>query len=159
MSWKQQLVGSGNGEVRETPAELAKVYDAEKETGIPVLRRDAVDKPFEPISFQPVTSTNIYEAEFGVTGKDVVFHFWPYNFHLHESVNKIPPRFPKHFPAVLKKSMEDTMSPSTVQILDDREMGAWFVRVVNLAEKPFHRELSIKACEAVHSGMGGKSDS
>lgn len=152
-TWKEKLANSRD--VYDSDPERAKIFEMEKEKSLPIISRDLDKKEFEPVRPQPVISKGIYEAEFSVRGKDVLFHFWPYGYHEADDLNKVPPRFHRGFQQVLRFAMEKVMSPSKVELSEDRDMGAWFVKVVGLADNPFHRELSIKACEAIHKDMGG----
>ena len=153
MNWKEQLASSRNN-VTDVPFERAKVYDSEKEVSLPVISRED-QKPFEQVRPQPVISPGIYEAEFMTKGGDVIFHFWPYGYHNAEELDKIPPRFQRSFPGLMKEAMTKALSPTVLEIQEDRDMGAWFVRAKSLADKPFARDLAVKAMEAVHKIMGG----
>ena len=157
MNWKEQLASSRNI-IQDVPEDRAKIYDNEKEKSIPVIARDG-DKPFEQVNPQPVISPGIYEAEFFTKGKDVLFHFWPHGYHAAEEQDKIPPRFPRMFASVLKDTITTSLYPSHVEIHEDRDMGAWFVKAKDMAERPFAKDLAIKAMEEIHRGMGGEPTS
>lgn len=154
MNWKEQLASSRN-HISDVPSERAKVYDAEKEVSLPVISRES-EKPFEQVHPQPVISPGIYEAEFMTKNGDVIFHFWPHGYHRAEELDKVPPRFPKAFSSVLKEAMSKALSPTSLDIQEDRDMGAWFVKAKSLAERPFARNLAIEAMELVHKSMGGE---
>lgn len=157
MQWLEK-----NQETEEiSPADMAreKVLNLEKETSLPAIRKEAEAGTLalpEPIKFQPVKSPGIYEAEFGVKGKDVIFHFWPFGYHIADASGKVPPRFPKDFLPKLTKIMNETFNVARVEIKDDRDMGALFVKALAWADSQFYRELCVKACQALHDAMGGE---
>lgn len=155
MNWKEKLASSRTT-ISDVDEARAKEYDAAKEVSLPVITKEET-KPFEQVNPQPVISPGIYEAEFMTKGPDVLFHFWPHGYHRAEELEKVPPRFPKMFHSVLKETMTKALSPTFLEIEEDRDMGAWFVKAKTLADRPFARDLCVQAMEAVHKGMGGES--
>lgn len=138
------------------PAEKAKVLDKEKEKSFPTMMKEANEiRPFDPINLQPVISPGIYEAEFGVKGKDVLFHFWPYGYHTAERRSTASPRFEKNFRSKLKEAMDHSFEAHRVEIIDDADVGALCVIAKNWGDSLFARELCVKACEKLHQLMGG----
>lgn len=154
MNWKEKLA-TVRDTVQDVPEDRARQYDIEKDKGIPIIAKEE-DTPFEQVHPQPVYSPGIYEAEFFTKGRDMIFHFWPHGYHEADDLNKVLPRFPKIFGQVLKDVMGKVLAPTDIEIHDDRDVGAWFVRAKGLADRPFARNLAIEACEGVHKGMGGK---
>lgn len=136
----------------------AKILNEEKKASLPVANREAESgmKPFREIKFQPVKSPGIYEAEFGVKGDDLIFHFWPFGYHIADAQNKATPRFAPGFLDKLTKVMHLTFNAKQVEIQDDKDMGALFVCAHSWGANQFHRELAVKACELLHVSMGGE---
>lgn len=128
-----------------------------REESLPVAQReaDAGIRPFEPIDFQPVKSPSNYEAEFAVKGEDVIFHFWPWAFHDAQSKGHTPPYFRKDFREHLTVSMSKTFGPNRLQIEEDKDMGAFFVKAVGFGLNSFFRNLCIEACEDLHTRLEG----
>ena len=146
------------GEFVPVDEDKARVYDSERERSLPVLQKEPGQHDLEPLRPQPVISPGIYEAEFMSKGSDIVFHFWPYGYHEADDHDKVPPRFGKNFQPTLTKIMNEGLFPCKVYVSEDKDMGSWFVRAFGLAERPFHRELCVKACEDLHTALGGTKD-
>lgn len=157
MTWKEKQTGDRTNVFDASP-ERARLYDLEKSTTLPIIGKEPGKKPFEAVKAQPVRSPGIYEAEFIAKDGDVVFHFWPEGYHKAEEEGRNPPHFPPTFSKAMQSAISKVMAPSKVDISEDRDMGAWFVRVHGLATKPFQFDLCVKACEEVHKAMGGKAD-
>lgn len=129
----------------------------EKKASLSAIQRESEEtKPFDPMRFQPVKSPDIYEAEFVSKGADVIFHFWPWNYHHAERDGKPAPKFKPGFEQALRKSMSDVFQEHRLEVIHDLDIGAWFVKAKGWGENQFARELSIKACEALHKALGGK---
>jgi len=158
MAWLEKDVETN--QVSEADAERSRLLNEVKKGSLPTIKREAGEgmKPFEQIAFQPVKSPGIYEAEFGVKGPDLLFHFWPHGYHLADAQGKSTPNFTQDFMPKLKKVMHETFEHNRVELKEDRDMGAIFVRASGWGDKQFHRELAVKACEAVHREMGGTTD-
>lgn len=154
MNWKEQLAASRNV-IKDVPEDRARVYEKEKEATIPMIAKEE-ERPFEQVYPQPVISPGIYEAEFMTKGRDVIFHFWPYGYHEADDLNKVLPRFPKTFPKALKETMQSSLSPTEPVVEEDRDMGAWFVKAKGMADRPFARDIAIKAMEELHRALGGE---
>ena len=155
MTWTEQL--STDSSIATVSLERAKLFDMAKDSSLPVIQREG-DKPFDVIKFQPVRSPGIYEAEFGVRGEDLIFHFWPYGYRLAESSGKAVPHFKKPFTTVLDVEMKKSFGTNRVELVEDKDMGSWFVKAKGWGVNQFYRELAIKVCENIHKNMGG-SDS
>jgi hypothetical protein len=132
-------------------------YDADKKESLPILEKEAKQgmKGFKPIKFQPVHSIGIFEAEFGVKNQDLIFHFWPDGYHQAERDKRVTPRFPKNIGSILLENMSKVFDPMRIEVYEDRDVGAWFVKANGFGDSTFHRELAIKAVTAVHKAMGG----
>lgn len=156
MSWLEK--NTETNEVAAPTAVRAQVLDEAREQGLPTITKEAEAgvKPFAQVEFQPVKSPGIYEAEFGVKGGDVIFHFWPSGYHVAERRGVAGPRFKPNFEAELKKVMGSVFDSNRVLIDHDPDVGAIFVRAKGWGEAQFHRDLCIKACEQLHAAMGGE---
>src|SRR5512140_1056144 len=127
--------------------------DKTKEEELPRIADEAERgmKPVEPIKFQPVHSPGLFEAEFamrevwseGGVGKDVIFHFWPWGLHTADVSGKARPAFKKGFAETLKQVFEKHYV--SVEIRDDRDMGAYFVRLRGVGGQQFWFKLAVNA--------------
>jgi hypothetical protein len=151
MTWTEKL-SKDNSDLKVS-ADRAKELETTKAESVKHL--DSVAKPFEPIRLQPVRSPGLYEAEFGVKGDDIIFHFWPYGYRAAERSGALPPKFKRNFAQVLKDSMDKSFGSNRVALSEDTDVGAWFVLAKGWGINQFNRDLAIKACEAVHKGLGG----
>jgi hypothetical protein len=158
MPWAEMQTNSG-AEIAVT-AEKERELNKAKEEGAPVIVKEASAgmKPFDPVEYQPVRSPDIYEGEFGVKGSDLIFHFWPANYHNAERAGKALPRFKPGFDVVLKQVFTDAFGAgvSRVEVFHDPDVGAFCVLAHGWGDNQYHRELSIKACEALHQALGGE---
>ncbi len=155
MNWS--VMRERAGAVEAASQKAADDYDGLKKELAPVMEKEAVIRQdLEPIHFQPVRSPGIYEAEFGQKREDILFHFWPYGYHAADNDKKVLPRFPNGFPSVLLRVMTEIFKEGRVEMSYDADMGSWFVKAKGWGSSMFARELSIKACEGVHKGMGGQ---
>lgn len=154
MSWKEIHTASGTY-IEVDAAKEQKLEEAKKD--LPIIQKEAASglKPFELIKFQPVLSAGRFEAEFAVKGDDVIFHIWPHGYHEAERDKRHPPRFPKGFADLLVKTMGSAFDPMRIEIHEDRDIGAWFVKAIGYGSSTFYRELSIKAVTSLHKAMGG----
>jgi len=154
MSWvEQEQQGRKKLTVTE---ERAALLDKVKAEALPPIRHEVAngDKPFEPIRFQPVRSPGLFEAEFAKKEDDVIFHFWPWGLHEAERSGKPRPPFSKNFRDVLQKAFKHSFG-ADAELSEDRDMGAWFVKVRGLGRKQFWHDLSVKAATLVHTELGG----
>lgn len=137
--------------------EKAKSLEDEK-LGLPKLQKEADQglKPIQPIRFQPINGTDYFEAEFGVRGNDIIFHFWPWKYHETERNGRPVPRFHKGFASILVSTMGTVFDPMRVEIYEDRDVGAWFVKAIGYGTNTFHRDLSIKAVTELYKALGGQ---
>jgi hypothetical protein len=156
MDWFEMQEGSNNA--ANADKNRALVLDSVKEQVRGKIKEEkkAGSKQFKQVRFQPVRSPGIYEAEFGAKGKDLIFHFWPHGYHSADAQSLATPRFSKEFLPRLKTIMSETFGHNRVEIKQDPDVGAIFVKANNWGESQFCRELAIKACEAVHQANGGK---
>ena len=156
MPWLEK--NSETNEVGKTDAARSKILDETREENLPVIKKesDAGQKPFTPVQFQPVKSPGIYEAEFGVKGSDIIFHFWPSGYHAAEHRGAAAPKFQAGFETQLKLVMAGIFDTNRIKIDSDPDVGALFVRAIGWADNQFYRDLCIKACEQVHAAMGGE---
>lgn len=153
-NWKEQLSSVRDGMSDASP-ERARILDMEKESGIPIITKEPSSRPFDQVRPQPVIGDKTFEGEFFVKGKDVIFHFWPFGYHKADDLNKIPPRFNKKIESVLKSCFEKNIIRYKVEISEDRDMGAWFVKIVNGSENLFYYDNAIAVCESIHEALGG----
>lgn len=135
-----------------------KILNEEKAKSFPVIAKETAtgDKPVDPIQFQPVRSPGLFEAEFAKRGNDVIFHFWPWGLHEADRLGKPRPGFQPGFKRELQAVFTDQTGSQGLDIEDDRDMGAYFVKVKGLGAKLFWRDLSIKIVTALHKGLGGE---
>jgi hypothetical protein len=156
MGWTAQDMQSRN--TVGVTADQEKAFEQAKQEALPVVQKEADEgvRPFKPVDFQPVKSPGLYEAEFGVKGEDVIFHFWPWNYHLAEKQGQRPPNFPRSFETYLVQAMGDAFEVRRVEMHKDEDMGAYFVKAKGYASNQFNRELSIRACEKLHKLLGGE---
>ena len=132
-------------------------YEKAKADGLPVIEKEAEGgvKPIEPLRFQPVRSPKIYEAEFAVKGKDLIFHFWPDGYHDAERDGRAKPALKPHFIHNLLETMADVFGSGRIKLEEDRDVGAIFVQVFGWGENDSYRQIAIEACEKFHKAMGG----
>ena len=151
MPWIAQDTNSNHDPVNTGP-ERGKSLDDTKSELLPLAQKEAAAgaKPIQPIDFQPVKSPGNYEAEFAVKDDDVIFHFWPWGYHDAERRGTALPRFSKDFIEKLSASMAKTFGQHRLQVSEDQDMGAFFVKAVGYGTNQFHRKLCIEACENLH---------
>src|SRR5687767_9711082 len=113
----------------------------------------AGDKLIEPVNFQPVRSPGNYEAEFAAKGDDIIFHFWPDGYHDAQNKGKHPPRFKKDFGHHLFVAMSATFGPRRLEIENDDDMGAIFVKATGYGTNQFFRTMAISVCEDLHKKL------
>jgi hypothetical protein len=144
--------------ISKADAERSQLLNEVKKGSLPTIQKEADNgaPPFKEMKFQPVKSPGIYEAEFGVKGKDLLFHFWPWGYHAADANGQATPKFSADFLPKLKKIMGETFDAKRIEVKDDADVGALFVKASSWADNEFHRELAVKACEALHKAMGGK---
>lgn len=156
MNWIEKEAETNK--ITTADAARTKVLEDEKQASLPFIVKESNEgvRPFSQIELQPVKSPGIYEGEFGVKGNDIIFHFWPSGYHAAERRGVASPKFPPEFEAKLKQAMDGEFEARRVVVEQDRDMGSYFVRAVGWAESQFHRDLCIKACEKLHSLLGGQ---
>lgn len=151
MTWTERDLTTG--EQMEVTAEKAAKLNAGKDKDLPRVQKEDL-KSFKQVKFQPVRSPNIYDAEFGVKDRDIVFHFWPYNYHEADRKGVASPAFPRDFGPNLIKTMDDIFRGRT-EIHNDPDMGAFTVKALGWGENQFAFDLAVKACKQLHFAMGG----
>ena len=154
MNW----VTSEQGSVGVASTEKSREYEDEKSVSLPVIEKEADSgfKPFDPIEFQPVRSPGIYEGEFAAKDNDIIFHFWPDGFHVAQRSGKAVPRFKKDFEEKLSLTFKKHFGETRVDIQNDPDIGAWFIKANGWGKNEFLFELCVKACEALHAELGGE---
>jgi hypothetical protein len=157
MSWTEKDMQTQ--EVSTATVERAKVLqDAVSGKHAQVLKGEVSNgtRPYKPISLQPVRAPGIYEGEFGVKEEDLIFHFWPWNYHQMDSEGRPTPRFHQQFIPTLNKVMGDVFGANRIEVSEDRDLGAVFAKARNWASNQFHRELCVKVCQELYTRMGGE---
>lgn len=149
MTWTRKT-GSGEAERLESEA-----YEAARAEGLPPIEKEKGGRGFQPVDFQPVRSPGHYEGEFAVKDDDLLFHFWPYGYHLTEKLGNPLPPFKSGFSEKLFAVLEDVFGRGRCDLSHDPDMGAWFARAKGYGVNQFHRELAIRACEKLHFALGG----
>jgi hypothetical protein len=154
MSWVEQ---AESGVASPPPPERELLLNQVKGESFPLVRKEASsgDKSVSPITFQDIRSVGHFEAEFAKRDGDIIFHFWPYGLHAADSAGKIRPSFVKGFKGELQKAMTDVFGGESLTIEDDRDMGAYFVKVANFGGKQFWFDLAVKAATLLHKSLGG----
>jgi hypothetical protein len=142
------------GKQAEMVADKAARLDKDVAKDLPRVQREEA-KEITPVRFQPVRSPGIYDAEFGVKDRDLIFHFWPFGYHEAERKEVAPPRFPSQFEASLRAALNKTFNVDRVEYNYDGDMGAWYARAHGWGENQFAFDLAVKACKTLHSMMGG----
>jgi hypothetical protein len=155
MSWKEQELASRKP-LNVDAAREKLLNDVKKEAHPIIIKEsDAGGKTVVPVKFQPVQSPGIFEAEFGVKDGDLIYHFWPWGLHVADKSGRGRPAFKVGFGKALAEVMKDSYKNKAV-IEEDRDMGAWFVKVVDGGKNQFHRKLAINTVTALHKKLGGK---
>lgn len=154
MPWTEKDPKSSNG-THSPSDERAQLLSKTKEEFLPIAVKEASagDKGIDQVDFQPVKSPGTYEAEFAVKGDDVIFHFWPWGYHDAERRGETTPRFKRGFQDSLMKAMSQAFDPKRVEISEDKDMGAIFVKASGFGSNQFFRKLSIEACELLHKSF------
>ena len=161
MNWVEQKTETReNIEVSEAKAKLLN----EVRKDLPVVQKEADGgvRPFEALKLQPILGSQTFEAEFGIKGDDVIFHFWPWGYHETERKNgdntdgPLAQRLPKFLPDFEKKLSVSMISVfKRAEISKDEDIGAIFVRIPGGAEFQFHRDMCVKAASELHVSLGG----
>lgn len=152
MTWIRR--DNATGVISQAEAEKAQRYEEDKNAALPTIRKESESTmPFEPVRFQPVKSTE-YEAEFGVKGDDVLFHFWPPGYHQADAIGQRTPTFRKDFEDKLGFCLSKEVPRHQLKL--DEDVGAVFVICPGLALNLSHRQLCIRVCEKLHYELGGK---
>lgn len=154
MSWKEIETKTGKT-VSLNGDKLQKLED-EKRVSAPVLQKEAENnKPFQPVHFQEIRGTGIFEAEFGVKGRDLIFHFWPDGYHHGERSGTTHPDFKKGFKANLQKALEDEFGKGRTSVESDPDMGAMFAKAFGVSDDLFLRKRAIQVCTELYKSLGG----
>lgn len=152
MPWTERDLRTGEQDTITGERAVQLTKDTAKD--LPRVQKEEV-KAFDPVKYQPVRSPNIYDAEFGVKGNDLIFHFWPFNYHEAERRNIRLPDFAPQFEGKLKLEMEKVFGAHRVEFKYDGDMGAWYAKANGWGENQFAFDLAVKACKALHLAMGG----
>lgn len=156
MSWTEREVATGK-EVDVT-ADKARMLDEVRKSSLPIVQKESESgvRPFETVKLQPVKGIGTFEAEFGLKGDDVIFHFWPYGYHdADRNEGMALPQFPKNFMKILNDAMAKVFNIDRVELALDADVGAWFVKAKGYAQNQFHRNLCIEAVTVLHRALGG----
>jgi hypothetical protein len=156
MSWVEQELQSRK-QLALSPERIS-VLDQAKGEGFPVITKETSfgNKQVEPIQFREIRSPGHFEAEFAKRSGDIIFHFWPWGLHAADSAGVPRPAFPKGFKDELQKAMTDVFGGEGLDVEDDRDMGAYFVKVAGFGGKQFWSDLAIRAATALHKSLGGE---
>lgn len=132
------------------------LLDKVKAETLPTIRQEASkgDKSVAPIRFQEVKSPGLFEAEFGLKEDDLIFHFWPWGLHIAERNGQPRPAFMPGFREALLAAVTATYSAG-VDLQEDRDMGAFSVRVLGAGKKQFWYDLALRTVKDVHKRLGG----
>lgn len=154
MSWVEQE--PKNRVKIAVTSERTALLDKVKAEALPKVQHEAStgDKFVKPVQFQPVHSPGIFEAEFALRDGDVIFHFWPWGLHEAERNGQPRPAFKDGFSAALRNVLA-THFP-LFELTEDRDMGAWFVKIPALGKKQFWHKLSVSMVTDLHFQLGGE---
>jgi len=132
-------------------------YDEAVREHSPVLGSEEKKGPkkFEPVQMQPVISYGLFEGEFAAKGTDLIFHFWPYKYREDLAAGRRTRKFEDRFEPHLKTAMTSVFGQNRVEVLEDPEMGSYFVRAFGFGDHDFWKNLAIDACKSLHSRLGG----
>jgi hypothetical protein len=155
MPWTEEDQKTKNRFVVNDREKIEKLDKAVQE-GLPVVLKenDQGAKPFLKLQFQPVKSPGIFEAEFGVKGDDIIFHFWPWGFAAAKTKGQVPPSFRSDFYKSMVKAMDQNFDPKRTEFVKDQEMG-YFVKARGYALHQFWKKLAIETCSQLHTILGG----
>jgi hypothetical protein len=164
MTWIEQE-HSSRRQLPVTTSRAEELNNAKKATHHVIAgEADHGNKTVSPIRFQPVRSPGLFEAEFAQQdsltddkqiSKDVIFHFWPWGLHVAEKEGKPRPAFKEGFRLRLQQVLcAGYRGP--IQIEDDRDMGAIFVRIRGAGGQQFWHPIAVKAVTALHQALGGE---
>jgi hypothetical protein len=139
-------------------ASKAAEYDKARDEGLPVVTKEAESgvKPVEPLRFQAVKSPGIYEAEFAKKERDLIFHFWPWEYHKAEHEGRPTPAFKKDFYHHITETAASIFGAGRFELKDDTDMGAIFLQAFGWGESDGYRQIAIRFCEEFHKAMGGE---
>lgn len=132
------------------------LLDKVKTETLPTIRQEAAkgDKAVTPIRFQEVKSPGLFEAEFGLKDDTLIFHFWPYGLHAAERAGQPRPAFVPGFREQLLAA-STTSYNAGIDFAEDRDMGAFSVRVFGAGKKQFWYDLALRMVKDLHKRLGG----
>ena len=144
--------------VSKADAERASLLDLVKKENLPTIKKEAESggPGFKPIDFQPIRSPGIYEAEFAVKEKDIIFHFFPHGYARAAHQNLATPPFKPGFLKVVKEQLALVFDAHRVDIQEDKDLGGISAKARGWGDSSYARDLCIKVCEAIHKKMGGE---
>jgi hypothetical protein len=153
-NWSEQDTKSGTA-IHVTP-EKERLFNEVKAGTLPVIQREADGgvKPIKPVEYQPVRSPGRFEAEFGIKNDDIIFHVWPWAYHLAEKEGQTTPPFLAGTKDALNKAMGEIFY-GKFELTEDFDVGAYTVVVTGWGAKQFARDLAITAVKRLHELMGG----
>lgn len=156
MGWTEREVETGKE--MDVTAAKARMLDEVRRASLPIVQKEADSgvRPFETVKLQPVRATDTFEAEFGVKGNDIIFHFWPWNYHAADrKEGAVLPKFRKEFETILRAAFGQVYEISRVETSYDADIGAWFVLAKGYAGNQFHHKVCIEAVTILHKALGG----
>lgn len=158
MEWTERQMKTG--EQMNVDEARARLLNEVKKESLPVVQRESEStKPFEKVEFQPIKGVGTFEAEFGVRGEDVLYHFWPWGYHdADRKDGERLPAFKKDFEKILSQAMAKVFGQGRCDVSYDADIGAWFVRANGFSSNQFFRDLCVEAAKTLHKDMGGKLD-
>jgi hypothetical protein len=155
MAWNEHEMQSRKP--LDVNATREKLLNEVKKESLPIIVKeaDSGNKTVVPIKFQPVQSPGIFEAEFGVKDGDLIYHFWPWGLHAADKSSRGRPAFKVGFGKALAEVMTASYK-GRATIEEDRDMGSWFVKVVDGGKNQFFHKLAVNTVTSLHHKMGGK---
>lgn len=156
MAWVEQEL-KDRKRLAVSPERAALLNETKKEVH-PIIVQEAArgDKPFEPLKFQPVKSPGLFEAEFAKKESDLIFHFWPWGLHDADRNGTPRPPFSVQFRNYMPLALYEIFDKKFVEIIEDRDMGSFYVKVKGFGGKQFWFDLCVKAVTGLHHRLGGE---
>jgi hypothetical protein len=143
---------------KEVSPQKAAELDAARDKDLPVIQKEAAGaKLFDQIKFQPVRAYGYFDAEFAVKDGNIIFHFWPHGFHEAQQVGKRIPDFPVAFESKLNQAMSHAFTRNRVEVREDRDMGAYFVKATGYGSSISPFEMAVGACQRLYRSLSGET--
>lgn len=152
--WSQ--VTKDSNKITPADSKLAKEWEIEKQISSGEIQKESENsKGFKPIRFQDFRAIGLFEGEFGEKGRDVIFHFWPDKFHENSRTNKSSTPLSKTFLTALDKATTEAIGKGRFEVVEDKDMGAVFMKIHGLKDDIFWKERCVELCKSLYLLLGG----